>query len=103
MNEKSNESITTNPVWSRVVSMLVLVFAYSLAEIVLIALVIGQVLSGLIAHEQNHPMKKMGKQISDYIYEILMFLTFNTEQRPFPYRGWGEKQEVIVVIPGDAS
>lgn len=95
MNETSNTSPTDNPVWSRIVSMLVLGFAYAVAEAVLIAIVIGQVLFGIFSRRQNEPLKRMGQQVSDYIYQILVFLTFNSVHRPFPYQGWGEKDSAL--------
>ena len=97
MEENTNKSTTTNPIWKRLISMLILGFAYGVAEVVFVALVIVQVLFGLFRVNQNEPLKKMGKQISDYMYEILIFLTFNSEHRPFPYQGWGEQKEITIV------
>ncbi len=82
---------------SRLVSMLVLAISFSVAESVLIALVVGQILFALFAKEQNDSLKKMAKQVINYMYETLSFLTFNSEERPFPYKGWDVhiKQPVI--------
>ena len=90
--DENNSSIK-----SRLVSMLVLAISFSVAESVLIALVVGQILFALFAKEQNDPLKKMAKQVINYMYETLSFLTFNSEERPFPYKGWDEhiKQPVI--------
>ena len=51
---------------SRLVSMLVLAISFSVAESVLIALVVGQILFALFAKEQNDSLKKMAKQVINY-------------------------------------
>ncbi len=97
MSSNSNISPAGNPIWARIISMLVLGIAYAVAETVLVALVIGQVLFSIFGKQHNAPLKIVGKQVSDYIYQILVFLTFNSEYRPFPYRHWGEKSDAPVV------
>lgn len=100
MSDPGNTTTSRNPVWGRIVSMLVLGFAYAVAEMVLVALVVGQVLFAIFGRQQNAPLKSMGQQVADYIYQIMIFLTFNTEYRPFPFHGWGEKSDPAAMPPG---
>lgn len=85
-SEDNNSSIK-----SRLISMLVLAFSFSVAESVLIALVVGQVLFVLFAKEQNESLKQLAKQVVGYMHEALLFLSFNSDERPFPYKGWDEQ------------
>lgn len=98
MNHNSNMIPAGNPVWGRIVSMLVLGFAFTVAQSLLVALVIGQVLFRVLGKTQNEPLKRVGRQVSDYIYHVLLFLTFNSEYRPFPYHGLGEESNVHVIV-----
>jgi ABC-type transport system involved in cytochrome bd biosynthesis fused ATPase/permease subunit len=91
MDPKIYESVTDKSLWKRLLSMLVLGFAYGIARFVLFATVILQVLFTLFTGSNNEPLKVTGKNLTDYIYDILMFLTFNSEDRPFPFRGWSEQ------------
>lgn len=109
MNENT-ETLTDNKpkndTKSRLVSMLVLAITLGVSILVLMVLVIGQVLFGLFAKEQNTALKQMGKKISDYVHDTLSYLTFNSEDRPFPYRGWddlSEQQDLVVDIPAENS
>jgi hypothetical protein len=99
MSEPTEVKVDNNQpsIKSRLVSMLVLAISFSVAESVLIALVVGQILFALFAKEQNDSLKKMAKQVINYMYETLSYLTFNSEERPFPYKGWDEhtKQPII--------
>lgn len=98
MNQNSNMVLAGNPLWGRIISMLVLGFAYTVAQTLLIALVIGQVLFRILGKTKNEPLKKMGRQVSDYLYHVLLFLTFNSEHRPFPYHELGENSDARVIV-----
>jgi len=103
MNEETNtntESETMNDaakqnVKQRLVSMLVLAISVSVAGSVLIMLIIGQTLFGFFANENNESMKKLAKQITDYINSTLQYLSFNSEERPFPYQSWNEEKIIV--------
>ncbi len=41
----------------------------------------------LFTGEVNPHLKSAGQVIADYVYQIIRFLTFNTEDRPFPLGG----------------
>ncbi len=73
---------------TRILSMLVLGLAYSLAETVLIVLVIGQVLVRLVTGAGSEPLRRVGRQLADYLYRIFLYLTFNSDYRPFPFAAW---------------
>ena len=109
MNENTEalpNSNNRNNTKGRLISMLVLALSFGVAIVVLITLVIGQVLFGLFAKEQNMALRKMGKKISIYIHETLTYLSFNSEERPFPYRGWDDSSEqpgLGIDIPADNS
>ncbi len=99
MNPIQDSSAGGKPLWGRIVSMLVLGLSYAVAEAVIVAMVIGQLLFLIFGKKQNEPLKRVGQQVSAYIYQILLFLTFNSEHRPFPYQGWGEDGGTSVIVP----
>ena len=97
MDQLIKDRLTNESIWKRVVSMLVLGIAYSLAETVLIVLVVGQVLYRLISGGNSEPLKAMGKSLADYLYQIFLFLTFNSEYRPFPFAAWSDEGHARVI------
>lgn len=108
-----NENIETvieekpkNDTKNRLISMVVLALSLGVSIFVLMILILGQVLFGLFAKEQNMALKQMGKKISDYVHESLTYLTFNSDERPFPYRGWddsSQQKEVNLDLPVENS
>ena len=104
--ETLSDSKPNNGTKSRLISMFVLALSFGVSIIVLFALVIGQILFGLFAKEQNIALKQMGKKLSDYMYETLNYLTFNSEERPFPYQNWDDSSEqpnLVTDLPAENS
>ncbi len=81
-------NLTNKNTWKRVLYMLLFALAYSVAEFILMAVVIAQVLFKLITGDINDNLKILGKQAALYIYDVMSFLTFNTETKPFPFSAW---------------
>jgi hypothetical protein len=68
--------------------MVLFAFIYGVADFVLFAVVIIQFLIRLLTGGINKPLQGFGHSLSRYIYQVLLFLTFNTEDKPFPYDDW---------------
>ncbi len=88
MNAETKTNLQSKSTWIRVLYMLLFVLAYSAAEFVLGVTVVIQVIIKLVTGSLNERLKTFGKQISVYIYDVLNFLTFNTEDKPFPFDEW---------------
>lgn len=82
------KNLKDSSTWKRVLYMLLFALAYSVAEFVLIAVAVVQVLIKLVTGDINENLKILGKQTSLYIYDVMLFLTFNTEKKPFPFSTW---------------
>lgn len=86
MSAESN--LKNSSTWKRILYMLLFVLAYSVAEFVLMAIAIVQVLFKLITGDINDNLTILGKQTALYVYDVMLFLTFNTEKKPFPFSAW---------------
>jgi hypothetical protein len=47
-----------------------------------------QFLFVLFSGEQNRRLTEFGSGLSVYIYRIITYWTFNTEEKPFPFSPW---------------
>jgi hypothetical protein len=88
MSQETN--LTDKSTWKRILYMLLFALAYSVAEFVLIAIAVVQVLFKLITGDTNDNLIILGKQTARYIYDVMLFLTFNSENKPFPFSAWPE-------------
>jgi len=78
-------------IWMRALYMLLFIFIYSAAEVVIALVAIGQFLTVAITGSKNDRLLKFGQSLSTFIYQIMQFFTFNSEQKPFPFAEWPEK------------
>jgi len=76
-----------NP-WERGLYMLLFFFIYSAAEVVMAVLVLIQFVMVIINKHPEERLKSFGKDLSGFIYQVFLFLTFNSEEKPFPFKPW---------------
>ncbi|MBT8444988.1 MAG: DUF4389 domain-containing protein [Gammaproteobacteria bacterium] len=71
--------------WLRLFFMIVLVFVGGIARIVTGAVVVVQFFWVLLTGDRNEPLLRLGQSLATFVYQIVRYLTFNTEERPFPF------------------
>lgn len=90
MSNDVKDNIKSQSTWKRGLYMLLYAIFYTIAEIVLFAVVIFQFLMKLFTGETNQRLRKLGQSLSTYAYQVLLFLSFNTEYHPYPFGAWPE-------------
>jgi hypothetical protein len=88
MSSEVKQNLKSQSTWMRGLYMLIFAVFYSIAEIVLFAVIIFQFLLKLFTAETNERLLKLSQGISTYIYQILQFLSFNSEYQPYPFGAW---------------
>ncbi len=74
--------------WVRGLYMLLFFVLYNVAETVLYLLAVYQFGATLITGKANPRVRAFGRGLSRYIYDIMQFMSYNTEKRPFPFNEW---------------
>lgn len=82
------DNIKQKTTWIRGLYMLLFVVLYSIAEIVMLAVIVLQFLFSLLTRRPNTELTRFGMQLSMYMFAVFRFLTFNSEDRPFPFDSW---------------
>lgn len=88
MNDGIKQNLQESSIWKRALYMLLFALFYSVAEMVLFAVVIFQFLFKLITGETNKRLLDFGQSLATYFYQIIQFLNFNTEHHPYPFAEW---------------
>lgn len=92
MENKTNDDIIQNlkntASWKRLLFMALFIVAYTIAEFAIWAAILFLVFFNLFMGGSNERALLLGRQLSVYIYHILLYLTYNTEERPFPFTDW---------------
>ncbi len=88
MQDQINENLKKIETWKRIILMLIYAAIDSMVKLLLWLVVLLQVGSVLLMGSTNPNILGFGRSLSTYHYHILLFLTFNTEQLPFPFSEW---------------
>jgi hypothetical protein len=75
---------TSRSTWLRLVFMIVFSLLYGLSRLVIAAVVIIQFFCVLLTGEVRSELKSFGHSLSLYTYQIVEYLTFNNDTKPFP-------------------
>lgn len=79
------ENLKRGSTWLRLFFMFVVVILYSVSRVVVSVVVLLQFFWVLLTGETNKPLENFGQSLATYTYQIIRYLTFNTEERPFPF------------------
>ncbi|MFT4797056.1 MAG: hypothetical protein ACJAXW_001649 [Candidatus Azotimanducaceae bacterium] len=91
MQDETREHIVNGSIWLRGLHMLLMAVAYNVVEAMIALIAVFQFFSALLTGSVNEPLLKFAKNGSIYIQEVLEFLTFNSEIRPFPFTSWPDE------------
>jgi hypothetical protein len=83
-----NRHVRQRSTWIRLVYMLILAVAWTIAEIVFVAVVVLQFLSKLFTGSPIANLLGFGRNLAEYMAEIVRFQTFVTEDLAFPFTPW---------------
>lgn len=87
-NEQLKSNITSSKHWLRLVFMLLFAALLQLASLVMWILVAVQFIFSLVTGEDNQYLRRFGHSLSTYIYDVLKFLCYSSEEKPFPFADW---------------
>lgn len=74
--------------WIRFAYMALFTVLLLAARLVISILVIVQFVLVLFSGKDNENLRNLGQGLGKWVYQTIMFLTFNSENKPFPFDEW---------------
>ncbi|WP_303907699.1 DUF4389 domain-containing protein [Thiohalomonas denitrificans] len=103
MERSFKKNIRSRGAWLRILYMLLFAMIYGVAEVVLGAVVLFQIGASLITGRANQRLRNFGQQLATYLYEIVLFLTYQSEVKPFPFEPWPDGPPKTRCLPPPAE
>jgi hypothetical protein len=103
MSGEIKENVTRRSIWLRLVFMIIMSAACSVAEIVILAVVVFQFLASLITGQPNDQLARFGRNLARYLQQIIVFMTFTTEEKPFPFAPWPDEPHEETPVAEDSN
>lgn len=90
MKPELKQRLTAGDTWMRGLYIVIFTVIFSITEVLLAAVVVFQFLATLFTGETNARLRAFGLGLAAFIYQIVAFATFNSDERPFPFGPWPE-------------
>ena len=91
MSGDIKQNVTRGSIWLRLVYMIILGVAFNVAEFVTFVVVVFQFLFSLITGQPNDQLTRFGRNLARYLQQLIVFMTFATEDKPFPFTPWPDE------------
>jgi len=92
VDPETNKKSEQRELWRRLLFMVLFAVLFGLAKLVLTVVVIVQFIVILTSGSANGQLLKLGSGLSIYTYQIIRYLTFNSDSQPFPLSDWPEDE-----------
>ena len=97
------DSIKKRSTWLRGLYMLLFMIVWGLAELLVFTVIVFQFISMALSGKTNGRLLTFGRNLSAFVYEILMYLTYNREDKPFPFSDWPSLKDPTDAADGDGQ
>ena len=88
MDQQLKENVTSGALWLRLLYMVFFAVCLQVARMVMWAVVGLQFFFALITGKDNGKLREFGLSLSTFIFDALKFLTYNSDEKPFPFSDW---------------
>ncbi|MBL4833102.1 MAG: DUF4389 domain-containing protein [Pseudomonas sp.] len=82
------QTVTSPDFWLRLLYTLLLAVAWQITELLLIAVTLLQLGFKLFTGEARERLTALGNSLSQYAWQIGRYVTFASEQKPWPFMEW---------------
>ncbi len=103
MSGNIKDNVTRRGIWLRLVFMIVLSMAYGVAELITLAVVVFQFVASLFAGKPNDQLTRFGRNLARYFQQIIVYMTFATEEKPFPFTPWPDEPHEETPVEEDGN
>ncbi|WIO75545.1 DUF4389 domain-containing protein [Porticoccaceae bacterium LTM1] len=75
-------------VWIRLIYMVIFGLLMMLARAVIWVVVALQFILVLVTGKDNDNLRNLGQGLGKWVYQGVLFLSFNSEEKPYPFSDW---------------
>jgi hypothetical protein len=87
--DETDDNLGSKATWQRLLFMFIMAVIFGLGVSVGFIVILLQFFWVLFKGEPKDELAAIGRQLGAYAREIVLYLTFNTDERPFPFdRDW---------------
>ena len=100
MDQQLKQNLVSGKHWSRLAFMVLFAIFIQVASIVMGVVVVLQFVFAVITGQDNLNLRRFGDVLSQFIFQCLQFLTYVSDEKPFPFAEW-PVSDIVEPIPSD--
>ncbi|MGR6874634.1 DUF4389 domain-containing protein [Pseudomonas sp. HK3] len=88
MDKQWKDNIKSESFWLRSVFMVLFFVVYRIVDILVLLVAISQWFYVLLTGDANQGLSNFAKGLSLYVAQIIDYLSYNNEEKPYPFTDW---------------
>ena len=92
MDDKIKKNLLSGSLWLRIFYMVVFYLISQVSIMLIAVLSVAQVLFSLLTGNTNLNLQVFSVGLNSYVNQMLCFLTFNNDKKPYPFSDWPKKE-----------
>lgn len=99
MQSPADNNLQDMGIWKRVFYMLVYGVVAGIVRLFIWIVILMQLITVVFTGNVNQHLLLFSRSLAAYLFHILLFLTFNTDELAFPFAGWNLTKETTFPKP----
>ena len=92
MNDIS-KNLKSEREWFRVLFMVLFWVCSRVASFLVSIIAVVQIVFALVTRQENENLRRLGSSLAQYVAQIVNYLTYNSDDKPFPFADWPEPRD----------
>lgn len=98
MDQKWQSNLKSESFWLRSLFMVLFFIVYRIMDILVLLVALSQWIYVLLTGDANNSLSRFAGGLAAYVSQIIQYLSYKTEEKPFPFSDWpqaassGDKQ-----------
>lgn len=89
MADDTRANLTKGSTWTRLIYIVLFTVTFNVAEVVIAVITLIQFFTALFTGgKPNERLRELGGMMATYVREVVAFLTYETDDKPFPIGEW---------------
>ena len=96
MDKHWKDNIKSESFWLRSLFMVLFFVVYRIVDILVLLVAISQWFYVLLSGDANQGLSRFAKGLSLYVAQIITYLSYNTEEKPYPFSDWPKDASALI-------
>jgi len=88
MEKNWKDNLQSESFWLRSLFMLLFFIVYRIVDLVVLLVAVCQWFYVLLTGDANASLSRFAGGLANYVAQIINYLSYNSEEKPFPFNDW---------------